>query len=281
MPQELKVYQSWWGMEHRHPREPEPSVEEKFDRVAAAGFDGMCIDFAADEIDEYLAFKSHYERTGLACMVNAFPYKVAELKPILSAANELNAQMVNVIGGVMPVNMAGAIPVLYRWMEDAEVAGLPLLIETHRDGILNDLYFTLEVIDSLPELRLCADLSHFVVDREFWLPLSDRDSGFISRILERSDCFQGRIANREQVQIQIEFPQHQQWVTVFKSWWKEGMRRWRNRSGPDDSLIFLCELGPPSYAITDRNGLELSDRWREALTIKGWVEDIWQELEQE
>ena len=26
---------------------------------------------------------------------------------------------------------------------------------------------------------------------------------------------------------------------------------------------------------------ELSDRWQEALTIRSWVEEIWQELEQE
>ena len=43
--------------------------------------------------------------------------------------------------------------------------------------------------------------------------------------------------------------------------------------------VFLCELGPPEYAITDGNGKELSDRWKEALTIKSWIEDIWDDLE--
>lgn len=50
---------------------------------------------------------------------------------------------------------------------------------------------------------------------------------------------------------------------------------WRQRSAGDATLIFLCELGPPPYAITDAQGAELSDRWREALTIKAWVEAIW------
>ena len=61
-------------------------------------------------------------------------------------------------------------------------------------------------------MRLCADLSHFVVDRELRLPLPERDKSFINNVLERSDCFQGRIANREQIQIQIDFPQHQEWL---------------------------------------------------------------------
>lgn len=279
--QTLEVYQSLWAMESRQPDRPEPELAEKFARIAAAGYAGVCLDPAVDEIAESLALKPLYEQHQLGCMVNAFPYKVKELRPLLEMARELDACTVNVIGGVMPVSVAGAIPVLYRWMEDADDVGVPMLIETHRDGILNDLYYTLEVIDAIPELRLCADLSHFVVDREFREPLSDRDQGFIRRILERSDCFQGRVANREQVQIQIDFPQHSAWVAIFRSWWKQGMRLWRDRNPADATLRFLCELGPPSYAITDANGEELSDRWQEALTIKRWAEEIWAELDAE
>lgn len=279
--QKLQIYQSWWGMELRSPVQPERSADENFAMVADAGFDGMCIDFGADEIAGFESLRSYYEKYRLGCMVNAFPAKVADLQPILRAAKEFDACMVNVIGGVMPITPAGAIPVIYRWMEDAERVGLPLLLETHRDGTLNDLYYTLQVIDSIPELRLCADLSHFVVDREFRSPIPEVDQGYINRVLERSDCFQGRIANREQVQIQIDFPQHQVWVEIFKGWWKDGMRMWRRRNADDATLVFLCELGPPPYAITDGEQKELSNRWDEALKIKGWVEDIWAELEAE
>ncbi len=279
--QKLEVYQSLWAMEMRHSDQAEASAEENFSRIAKAGYAGACLDPGVEEIDASLALQPLYAKYGLGCMVNAFPYKVNELKPLLSMASELNACQVNVIGGVMPVSLAGAIPVLYRWMQEADDIGLPLLIETHRDGILNDLYYTLQVIDSIPELRLCADLSHFVIDRELREPISDRDQGFINRVLERSDSFQGRVANREQVQVQIEFPQHQQWVAIFKQWWKEGMRQWRLRNAEDATLRFLCELGPPSYAMTDAKGHELSDRWQEALIIKGWVEQAWAELEAE
>ena len=64
-------------------------------------------------------------------------------------------------------------------------------------------------------------------------------------------------------------------------WWKDGIRMWRSRNKKDATLIFLCELGPRPYAITDKNQEELSDRWEEALTIKSWVEEIWAELEAE
>ncbi len=276
--QKLEVFQSLWGMEQRIPDTPEPSMDENFSKVAEAGFDGICVDLGADEVDQFTEASQYYEKYGLGCMVNAFPEQLDDLQPVLKLAKDFDACMVNVIGGIMPIVPADAVPVIYRWIEDAEKTGMPLLFETHRDGLLNDLYYTLQIIDLVPEIRLCADLSHFVVDREFRSPIPYVDQEYIHRVLERSDCFQGRIANREQVQIQINFPQHQEWVDIFKDWWKEGMRMWRDRNDDDATLVFLCELGPRPYAITDGEQCELSDRWEEALQIRQWVQNIWADL---
>jgi hypothetical protein len=279
--QKLEIYQSLWAMELRNPDLPERSNEENFKLVAEAAYDGMCIDPGADEIERFRELLPLYEKYGLGCMVNAFPYQLEDMQPLLAMAAEFNASLVNVIGGVMPVSAADAVPVVEHWMDDAEQAALPILFETHRDSLLNDLYYTLQLLELVPEMRLCADLSHFVVDREMRAPVSATDQGYIDRILQQSDCFQGRIANREQIQVQIEFPQHQEWVNIFKSWWRSGMRAWRQRNANDATLIFLCELGPPPYAMTDSSQHELSDRWEEALQIREWVRDIWHELEQE
>ena len=164
-------------------------------------------------------------------------------------------------------------------MEDAAEAGVTLLFETHRDCTLNDLHYTLRLIREVPEMRLCADMSHFVLDREMRLPLSDTDRESMRSILARSDCFQGRISNAEQIQVPIGFPQHQAWVRQFRDWWQEGIRMWRDRNDDDATLVFLCELGPPPYAITGPDGRELSDRWQEAITIRSWIEDTWQEVD--
>jgi hypothetical protein len=279
MTQQLEVYQSLWAMELRQPGVPERRMEDNFKMAAEAGYHGLCIDPAIHEIEDCLALKPLYRDYGLKCMVNAFPATVAELPPLLELAVELDASLVNVIGQVMPLTVEEGVPVIRQWMEDAQRAGLPLLFETHRDCTLNDLYYALQLIEAVPEMRLCADLSHYVIDREMRLPLGDTDREYMHRILERSDCFQGRIANREQVQVQIDFPQHQEWVRQFRDWWTDGMGMWRLRNGPDATLIFLCELGPPPYAMTDANRAELSDRWQEALTIRSWVEEIWSSLD--
>ncbi len=281
MPQQLKIHQSLWGMELRQPGVRERSFEESFALIAEAGFDGVCLDPCIADLGDYEPTRPLFERFKLDSMFNVFPHTPDELCPLLDAAASYQACQVNVIGEVMPVDYRDAVPVIERWMREAEAVDMPLLIETHRNSTLNDLYYTLQVMESVPAMRLCADLSHFVVDREFALPLSKQNQIYIERVLERSDCFQGRVANREQVQVQIDFPQHSLWVEQFKKWWKQGMRSWRERQADDATLIFLCELGPPPYAMTDARGIELSDRWREALTIKAWVEDIWADLEQE
>jgi len=279
MTQNLEIYQSLWALELRRPGRPERPMEENFRMAAEAGYHGLCIDPAVHEIQDFLQLKPLYREYGLKCMVNAFPATVAELPPLLDLANALEASLVNVIGQVMPLTVEEGVPVIHQWMSDAERAGLPLLFETHRDCTLNDLYYALQLIEAVPEMRLCADLSHYVIDREMRLPLSDHDRNYMHRILERSDCFQGRIANREQVQVQIDFPQHREWVMQFREWWKDGISMWRSRNDENATLIFLCELGPPPYAITDANQDELSDRWQEALKIRSWVEEIWSSLD--
>lgn len=276
--QKLEVFQSLWAMEIRQPGVQERPMEENFRMAAEAGYDGLCIDPAVDEIDHFREYKSLYREFGLKCMVNAFPATVDELPALLELGRELDASLVNVIGQVMPLTVEEGVPVIRQWMSDAEKAGLPVLFETHRDCTLNDLYYTLQLIEEVPEMRLCADLSHFVIDREMRIPLNDTDRNYMNRILERSDCFQGRVANREQIQVQIDFPQHQEWVEQFKTWWRDGIRMWRERNDEDATLVFLCELGPPPYAMTDANQGELSDRWQEALKIRGWVENIWSEV---
>lgn len=279
--QKLKIYQSLWGMQLRNPSKPERTDEEAFAIVAEAGFDGMCLDPSVDEIPDMLEKCALFEKHELGCMVNAFPSSPDDMQPLLGFATTMNACMVNVISGVMPIKPEDAVSVVYRWIDEAAAIRMPLLFETHRDGLLNDLYFTLQLMELVPEMRLCADLSHFVIDRELRAPVREQEQQYIDSVLHRSDCFQGRIANREQVQIQINFSQHQEWVEIFKGWWKDGMRHWRQRNADDATLVFLCELGPPPYAITDANQNELSDRWQESLQIRDWVQQLWAELEAE
>jgi hypothetical protein len=274
----LEIYQSLWAMELRRPDGRERKVEESFEMVAQAGYHGMSVDLASLDVAAARKFKPLFEKHRLGCMINAFPTTVEALRPVLRMAKDFNACFVNIIGQVMPLSVEGMIPVVRAWIAMAEAEGVEVQFETHRNCITNDLFATLLLLDAVPELRLCADLSHFLLDREFWYPIAAENHALIRRILERSDSFQGRVASREQIQVQISFPQHQKWFDLFAGWWEEGMGMWLARAKPTDTLRFLCELGPPEYAITGPDGYELSDRWEEALIIRKRVEAIWERL---
>jgi len=273
----LQVYTSLWSMMPHDPSGVVLSYEEICEKVAGAGYDGMALDLGAGDVAQAREVQPIMARHGLTPLIVAFPKTVESLRETLTMAKDFGAPFVDVIGQVMPISVDGMIPVIRRWMDMADDIGMPVQFETHRNCITNDLFTTLSLLDAIPEMRLCSDLSHYVVDREFKLPLQYHEQAMISRILDRADSFQGRVASRQQIQLQLDFPQHQKWVELFKGWWREGFERWLAQHDDGDCL-FLCELGPPEYAMTDRNGVEMSNRWEEALIIKGWIEGMWNEL---
>ena len=57
-------------------------------------------------------------------MVNAFPYTLDDLKPVLQLAKDFDACFVNIIGGVMPIDFKDGIPVVKKWMQDGEDIGI-------------------------------------------------------------------------------------------------------------------------------------------------------------
>lgn len=279
----LEIFQSLWAMELRHSERPERTPEDAFAMVAEAGYAGMAVDIGVtpDDMAKAQALTPLFARHKLACLVNVFPRTIEDLRPTLHLARELDARFVNVIGQVMPIAVADMIPVVQQWLAMAAAEQVPILFETHRNCITNDLFATLQLIDAVPEMMLCADLSHYLLDREFWYPISEESHALIRRVMARSNAFQGRVASREQIQVQISFPQHQKWFDLFAGWWEEGFRLWRARARSGQVLNFCCELGPKEYAITGPDGNELSDRWHEALMIRRRVEAIWARLDAE
>ena len=273
----LKVYTSLWAMQPHDQSGIKLPYDQVCEMVASEGFDGMAIDLGASDVSVAHEVRPHMDINGLTPLIVAFPKSIESLEDTLHMAADFGAPFVDVIGQVMPLALDDMVPVIETWMTMSDRIGMPVQFETHRNCITNDLYVTLQLLDRIPEMWICADLSHYVVDREFWFPLSDYDLNLMSRILQRSDSFQGRVASRQQIQLQLDFPQNKKWVDLFKGWWREGIADWRARN-PSGDCIFVRELGPPEYAMTGLDGREMSNRWKEAQLIMGWVRDIWDEL---
>jgi hypothetical protein len=226
------------------------------------------------------AVAPNYARTGLRSLLTAFPQSIEDLRPALRFAKEIGSPFVIVVGQVMPIRVAEMVEVIEAWLGIATEEGMPIQFETHRNCITNDLYATLQLLDAVPRMRLSADLSHYVVDREMPCPPPAEMRAMISKVLGRSDSFQGRVAARGQIQLPLAFPQNRKWLELFLAWWEEGLRSFAERSGFGAEAIFLCELGPPDYALTGADGRELSDRDAESLELARHAREIWRRVNQ-
>lgn len=271
----FQVYQSYWGMTSLPYLRDEWSREEKVAQIAEAGFDG--IEFLMEETEHREAMVPLCETYGLKCGNIVFPWSSEDFKEDVKAAQAGGATHINLQPMPMPRTVAECVPYIRECIEIAGEAGIPLFFETHRDRMTTDMYFTLDLIEAVPEMKLCGDLSHFVVAREFaGPPLSEQNQSYMTEIIERCGLFHGRVASREQVQVSIGFEHNQIWLDLFAAWWKQGFKHFRATAPENASLTFVVELGPPSYAIQGADGNELCDRWEEAKRIKDLVRELWE-----
>ena len=267
-----------WAMDGLPWRGEQPwSLEAGLDQIAAAGFVGILVSATDAQLARRTAAAA-IDR-GLRIAFSGFPTSVEGLRPILStidAVDTTHVDHLNLQPNVRPRTVRECLPYLHGWHELAAEAGIPTYVETHRDRMTTDLHFTLDLLDAMSELQLTADLSHYLLGREFAWPIDEANHELIRSVLRRSRAFHARVATREQIQIQVSFAHHRPWVDLFASWWEWGLRHLRATLDPEATIVFTIELGPPSwYAITGRDGSELSDRWAESLMLKELVTEIW------
>jgi sugar phosphate isomerase/epimerase len=288
----LEVLMSWWGMSGlggHNGAGNEWSMEEKVRRIAEAGYDG--INGMLPEGKEAEQWHRLLDQYNLSYSVNAYPKTAEELDVFLRKAKSFGrVDFVNV--QVMRPFLVGdhAVHLLAEMAEVSRSAGIPAYIETHRGTITQDLLRTVEYAERLPELELTIDFSHYVVAGEM-RTVSGEAEELLQTLLSRTKSIHARVSNGEQVQIDIpmfenvgegEIEFEDPMLKHFQRWWLGGMQSWRQAAKKDEVLPFICELGPPPYAITVRgtDGVEreVSDRWTQALLFARIARSLWERV---
>lgn len=273
--QKLLVLQSLWAMQNLRGVPAHRSLEDNVARIKAAGFDGFGTMWEDDETASRAAALATAE--GLVLEGLCIPTSLAEVETALDRAGRYQLHHLNLQLRMLPRTLDEAsrlIGAIQRLIDQADV---PVYIETHRGRLTNDLLFTLELLDRHPDLRLLADLSHYVVAREMELPIDAVANQQMLTMLAHAWAFHGRIAGSGQVQLPLAYPQHRPWVDQFVSWWAAGFADWRRRAAADAELTFVCELGPQPYAISGADGEDLTDRWEESLMLRELAYQAWKQ----
>jgi hypothetical protein len=291
----LEVLMSWWGMSglgDQNGAGTEWSMEEKVRYIAEAGYDG--INGMLPEGKDAEQWHRLLDQYNLSYSVNAYPKTAEDLDVFLCEAKSFGRiDFVNV--QVMRPFLVGdqAVDLLADMGELSRSAGIPAYIETHRGTITQDLLRTVEYAERLQKLELTIDFSHYVVAGEMRM-VSDEAEELLQTLLTRTKSIHARVSNGEQVQIDIpmlasvvqegaaghEF--EHPLLKNYQRWWLSGMRSWRQGAKEDEVLPFICELGPPPYAITvpGPNGVqcEVSDRWTQALLFARIARSLWERV---
>jgi len=154
----LFILQSIWGIERRHSDGREWSTEERFEMIAEASFDGICDHFhARRDVEKWVGLARNH---GFVIEGQAFPCGVDDPRPALELAAEHGIHRLMIQPDVRPHDVGSCLPILTGWQELSKEYGVPVLVETHRGMMTNDLWSTRETIDKLGDLPLLADLSN-------------------------------------------------------------------------------------------------------------------------
>lgn len=272
----LLVLQSVWGLDKCPGFDIENDLDRALERVVEAGFDGVGVNIA--RVARTAGVARVMNRRGLAWEGQVLVHHADQLAAYIDEAHRLGAHHLNVQVAGPVAHLSDALALIDSLVPLAEAAPLPVRFETHRGRLTNDLLFTLRLLAARPDLPLTGDLSHYPVAGEMELPLRADQHAAIETILGRCRNFHGRVSTTHQVQVAMRAPQHAGWLDQHVAWWRRGFELWLARAGSGDALTFMCELGPPPYAITAPDGRELTDRWEEAQDMRDIVRGIWREV---
>lgn len=279
----LDVQMSWWGMNGIRPADPDHALdlEAKLRFIAKAGFDG--VNAFIPEREQAADWRRLLDQYRLTLSVNAYPKTAEDMVAFIKklTAYEGTVQYVNAQVLTPFVIDAEAEQLLYDIDRLARDAGIQVFIETHRGTITQDLLRTVQYINRLPSLRLTIDFSHYVVAGEM-RTVSEEAEALLQTLLTRTSSIHARVSNGEQVQVNVGENGEHPMLEHYERWWESGMRHWLAQASGEDRFPFVCELGPPPYAITvDDYGArteEISDRWAQSLLFAAKARSLWNRI---
>jgi len=272
-PPRLQLHHSLWSLIGLPMNEPvEWTLDEKFERVAKEGFEGVECWLGPDDESSH---RAALDRHNLRLTVGHHPHTLEDVRTIVDQAKRLNADFVF----AQPLHPYYGVKEAAAFCKEARKiandAGFPYFIETHRNNIPESLNQALQLIEEWPEIRFTGDFSHFVVVGEFYGMEYERAIERLMPVLTRTSHLHARISNGEAVQVDVgdgTGPTAQ----FFRDIWTATLREWRKQAGPGDVFPFATELGPPRYAITLPDGKEFSDRWTQSLVMKKLAMEAWE-----
>jgi len=273
----LQCGHTFWNLERLPFNSPvEWTIEEKIREVKEADFQHIECWIEDDERGQSVVREVHQH--GLQLALGHRPLTVEGTLDAVRRAQKFGAKWVLCQPASAYHPLAEVVAIVRAGSQAAADAGIHYFVETHRNNFTETIPQTLQLLDAVPDIAITADFSHFVVVGEFYGWAGEGSIERMRPIIERVAHVHGRISNGEQVQVDVGDGKDTSEGTpagLFFQLWRECFASWKARAKPGDVLPFSSELGPPRYAITTPEGLEISDRWQQSLVMRDLAQRAW------
>ena len=162
-------------------------------------------------------------------------------------------------------SFAENVQVFQRATQLSQSSGIPILIETHRGRPTYSAVETLKYLEAVPELRLTADFSHWMVVHES--DLSDQHTN-VELAIARADYIHARVGYAEGPQItDPRAPEWGQAMTTHLGLWQQIIDQ--HKKNAKESLYITPEFGPPAYMHTlPFTNQPVGDVWEQNVYMK-------------
>lgn len=233
------------------------------ERIKADGYDGAEIWYPADakgqqEVQE--AFAKNGLRFGILIGSGDTNPKtnLDQFARMLESALKAKPLYINCHAGKDYFSFADNKSFMELTSQLSKSSGIPVYHETHRGKSLYSVPITKGFIDSLPDLRLTLDISHWCNVHESML---DDQKETIALALSRTDHIHARIGHPEGPQVND--PRAPEWkfaVDAHFAWWDKVVEQ-KKKEGK--RMTILTEFGPPDYMPTMAYTRQpLADQWQ-------------------
>jgi sugar phosphate isomerase/epimerase len=162
-------------------------------------------------------------------------------------------------------NFEENVQIFRRVTQLSQNSGIPILIETHRGRPTYSALETRKYLEAVPDLRITADFSHWMVVHES--DLSDQRVN-LELAITRADYIHARVGYAEGPQIpDPRAPEWQHAVTKHFELWQQIIDQ-HKRDGKGN-LYITPEFGPPAYMHTmPFTNQPVGDAWEQNVYMK-------------
>lgn len=215
------------------------SVEERDDRLAKDGFDGV-------QVTDLSARNGRLPWCGLDRINHP-----QEAHDIVARHADLGDACLTVHAGWGLEDEVEIFALVESILQAADAFNLPIFLETHRATITQDIWRTVQIAKRFPEVKFNGDFSHYYCGQEMVYGGLEMKLEFLAPVFARVGFVHGRVASPGCMQVPVSPGENGRplqahgeinYLADFCAIWTRAIRGFLSGAGPGDVLIFSPEL---------------------------------------